>query len=193
MCASKLEGGPAFPVDLAASCRGLRQRVQHGLFGHRLQVGPLPDRSLSESAAEIASQPVLVRQEPRLHELHHQERLIVVCLMRLVPTVPCQQVLPRRVPMPRLHRAFAVHKQQRKGVGRVTSNRGCKHVVCLLPSPTAHDFHPTAHVGCLKERLPAFAEANLKRIPAAATFDVERRGHHLLPPSSPDVHRSPRR
>ena len=86
-----------FPYALRQAAVACASAFQHGLFGHSLQVGPLLDRLVFEPLAKIAPQPVLVRQEPRLHELHHQERLIFARLVRLVPTVllSSPQVLPR--------------------------------------------------------------------------------------------------
>ena len=86
---------------------------------------------VAEAIAEVSGQCGPIGQEPRLHALDHQVNVVVVCAVRLVPTVTILQVPPRSGVL--CDWPFAVNEQHDTVVVAGRAECMTKVIVCLSP------------------------------------------------------------
>ena len=186
----EFEGDSPFGVRARARCRGALQRVHDIRLRNILQPGPRRNRLRSETLSEVTPKRSPVSDEPSLHELHHQEGAIVRRSRRAGPAVPILEVPPGR--MPRRHRRFAVHQEDRDSFGvLLLYGRGETPIGLVAGSASNHFRQPAAQAGGLEERTPRLPEPEGVPLALSAAFDVEGGLHQRFPPNSPEIHSSP--
>ena len=157
---------------------------RHPMLGHVFESRPLPKGRSPETVHRSTSQRGPVRQEPRLHDLDHQERLIVASASRAIPFISFVKVLPyASARPPRL--GFAVHQQEGNSTWTWVLD-GCRE-----RDRTCDFFHLREPLSACVPRVPPLRKNSVQArrnrrsrfrslIPAA--FDVDDRAHQRLPP-----------
>ena len=179
---------PSLPSSLRSSLqRGLKCRLADAL-----QIIRSRQRALVEALPVVASQRIRIRDDPRLHRLHHEVHRPFVDIVQVPPVAGMQ--VRRRL---RFHRTFRIHEQHYYAI---ISTAQCilKATESLVPG-TATDELPT---NCLpsrslleriEKRVHSLPEGSLAVFAGPTALHVDRHPAHGFAPSSPIRHRSPSR
>src|SRR5436305_1760184 len=181
-----------FPLGVPplTSCRSVCQCIEYGGLWYGFKNRPLAQMVLPQRAPEVPPQKAAIGEEPRLHDLNHEERLVIGGTGRTFPTVAGLQVLPNGMAF--FNRVLAVNEQKReRSTARMRDGR-CEEIERLCaPLATNNARQLSDKSGRLKEPLPPLSKQRIQQLALAATFDVKLHFHQRFPPNSPLLQRSP--
>ena len=133
-----------------------------------------------------------IRDDPRLHRLHHKMDPVLGCRTK-VPSVATPQVIPSRL----VHPSLGIYEQY--AYSAVAVIEGIPKATMGFVARPAADQPPAPGFGAgrlferLKQRVHALTERCFGRRSVATSFHVDGNAAHGLAPISPIRHRSPNR